>query len=184
MTEVLVRIAWRTALAVAIVWLVWRLVGPTAMVGALPLFGVMLARPLIDLASALRHQVRAAVWRPVEGRHFNYRGTPVQVLEGDDHHRWVRAADVRTLVGHTASAGALALTYPEGWRRLGRPAEPHLRDDALLAHLAKQNAPAARRFRRWVEREIAFPAQRQRERLGVRVPAAAPAPAPTSPPQA
>ena len=90
------------------------------------------------------------------------------MLEDDDHRRWVRAADVRKVVGLTASYGALALSYPNGWRSLGKPAEPHFSDEALIAHLAKQGAPEALRFRHWAEREIAFPAQRLRERLGIR----------------
>ena len=152
----------------AVSWLLWRFMGPAVAVVSAPLYGIALARPLLDLASELRHATRAAVWRPLEGRHFVYRGTPVQVLEDDDHRRWVRAADVRSVIGHTASNGALALTYPNGWRTMGQPAEPHFSDEALIAHLAKQSAPEALRFRHWAEREIAFPAQRRRERLGIR----------------
>lgn len=168
MSAVLLRIAWRLALCAGVSWLAVRAGGMGAFLGTLPLFGVALARPLIDLASELRHATRAAVWRRLEGRHFVYRGTPVQVLEDDDHQRWVRAADVRAIVGHTASNGALALSYPSGWRMLGRPAEPHFSDEALIAHLKKESTPEALRFRHWAEREIAFPAQRLRERLGVR----------------
>ncbi|MBC8057925.1 MAG: hypothetical protein H7Y61_15240 [Rhizobiales bacterium] len=168
MIDVLRRIAWRLALCAGISWLAWRLGGMESMITSLALLGLALARPLIDLASELRHGMRAVVWRKLEGRHFVYRGTPVQVLEDDDHRRWVRAADVRRIIGHTASNGALALTYPSGWRTMGRPAEPHFSDEALIAHLMKESTPEALRFRHWAEREIAFPAKRLRERLGIR----------------
>ena len=164
----LLRLAIRLSLCAAVSWVVWRYFGLAAAVASAPLYGIALARPLIDLASDLRQATRAAVWRPLEGRHFVYRGAPVQVLEDDDHRRWVRAADVRRVVGHTATNGALALTYPGGWRRMGKPAEPHFSDEALIAHLMKQGTPEALRFRHWVEREIAFPAQRLRKRLGIR----------------
>ena len=168
MGKVLIRIALRLLLCVAVGWTLWRYFGPAVAVSSAPLFGIALARPLLDLASELRHATRAAMWRPVEGAYFVYRGTPVQVLEDDDHQRWVRAADVRAIVGHTASHGALALSYPHGWRTLGQPPEPHFSDAALIAHLAKETGPEALRFRHWVEREIAFPAKRLRERLGIR----------------
>ncbi len=171
MIGILIRIALRLSLCAAVWWVLWRHFGPAVAVASTPLFGIALARPLLDLASELRHVTRAAVWRPLEGRHFVYRGTPVQVLEDDDHRRWVRAADVRAIVGYTASNGALALTYPSGWCTLGQPAEPHFSDEALIAHLSKESAPEALRFRHWAEREIAFPAQRLRERLGIRPPA-------------
>jgi hypothetical protein len=71
------------------------------------------------------------------------------------------------IVGYTASDNALALIYPNGWRHIGRPAQAHFSDDALLAHLGKERSPQALRFRHWVEREIAFPAQRLRRHAGV-----------------
>lgn len=168
MSSILLRVTIRLLLCAAASWVLWRYFGAAVAVTSAPLYGIALARPLIDLASELRHAMRAAVWRPLEGRHFVYRGTPVQVLEDDDHRRWVRAADVRAIVGHTATNGALALTYPSGWRTIGKPAEPHFSDEALIAHLTKESAPEALRFRHWAEREIAFPAQRLRERLGIR----------------
>lgn len=168
MSEALHRIALRLLLCAACSWLVWHIGGLGAMVGTAPLYGLLLARPLIDLASALRHQSRALLWRSVEGRHFEFRGLAVQVLEDDERRRWIRAADVRRIVGHTASEGALALSYPTGWRMLGKPAQAHFSEDALLTHLSKETSADSLRFRQWVEREIAFPARRQRERLGIR----------------
>ena len=168
MSIILPRVAIRLLLCAGVSWVLWRYLGLAVAIASAPLYGIALARPLIDLTSDLRHAARAAVWRPLEGRHFVYRGTPVQVLEDDDCRRWVRAADVRAVVGHTATNSALALTYPSGWRTMGKPAEPHFSDETLIAHLAKQGAPEALRFRHWVEREIAFPAQRLRERLGIR----------------
>jgi hypothetical protein len=160
----LVRIAWRLALCGVVSWFVWRVGGLVPMVATAPLYGVLLARPLLDLVSDLRHQTRVLVWRPLEGRHYVYRGTPVQVLEDDAQVRWVRATDVRAIVGFTASDGALALTYPDGWRVLGKPPQPHFSDEALLVHLRKENSAEARRFMHWAERTITFPARRLRER--------------------
>ncbi len=134
------------------------------MVCTAPLYGVLLAKPLLDLMSEMRHQTRVLVWRPLEGRHYVYRGMPVQVIEDDAHVRWVRAADVRGIIGFTASDGALALTYPAGWRQLGEPAQWHFSDEALLTHLRKENSAEAGRFVHWVERTIAFPARRLRAR--------------------
>jgi hypothetical protein len=131
-------------------------------------FAIVIAKPLLDVAGELRHAYRRAHWRHEEGRHFVYRGQPVRVVVDADHRRWIRLADVRAITGFSASEGALKLTYPNGCRRFGRPAEPHLSDEALLAHLEKDRSPVATKLRLWVEREIAFPARRQRERHGIR----------------
>ena len=171
MTRILATITLRLAVCVAISWAVWRWFGLSSMVPTLALFGILLARPLLDLAGALRDGMKQAQLAAVEGRHYAFRGRAVQVLDDADRRRWVRLADVRAVVGFTASDGALAITYPDGVRRLGRPAEPHVGEEALLAHLLKERSPEAARLRRWVEREVVFPAQRERERLGVGVPA-------------
>jgi hypothetical protein len=172
-TRILATIALRLAVCVAISWAAWRWLGPGSMVSTLVLFGILLARPLIELAGALRDGMKQVQLAAVEGRHYAFRGRAVQVLDDADRRRWVRLADVRAIVGFTASDGALAIAYPDGVRRLGRPAEPHVSEEALLAHLLKERAPEAVRLRLWVEREIVFPARRERERLGIRSPAAA-----------
>jgi hypothetical protein len=168
MIGIVATIVVRLAGCTLISWLVWRKFGLAGMMPTLPLFGIALARPLLDFASAVGQWMRRAHWRDVNGRHYAYRGRPVRVVEDDEHGRWVRLADVRAIVGFTASDGALAVSYPEGVRRIGRPPEPHLRDEALLAHLDKERSPEALRLRHWVERTIVFPSRRQRERLGIR----------------
>ena len=168
MIGILATIVVRLAGCTLICWLVWRTFGLVAMLPTLPLFGIALARPLLDLASALGHQMRRAHWRDVNGRHYAYRGRPVRVVEDDERGRWVRLADVRAIVGFTASDGALAVSYPDAVLRIGSPPAPHVRDEALLAHLGKERSPEALRLRHWVERTIVFPSRRERERLGIR----------------
>jgi len=169
MAGALAQIVLRCAACAALAWLAWRMFGPIVALLSVPLLGVLLARPLLDLVGELRHQTRALVWRPLEGRHFVFHGVPIQVIQDADHRRWIRAADVRAVVGFTASDGALALTYPNGWQLLGKPPQPHFSDDALVEHLAKEGTARALKFRHWAEREIVFAARRERERLGIRV---------------
>ena len=169
MIEIARTIAVRLALCAAATFAVWKLGFDTGILFMASLFGVALAKPLLDLAGELRHQWRRAHWHAEEGRHHAFRGNPLQVLTDTDRQRWVRLADVRRIVGVTASDGALQLTYPNGFRRVGKAAEPHLSDEALLAHLVNESSPVAVKFRPWVEREIVFPARRERDRLGIRL---------------
>ena len=159
----------RLAICLLLTWLVWRAFGPPGLPLVLASCGLALARPLLDLVGAIRHELRRANWRELEGRHFVFKSLPVRVVEDEDRQRWIRVADVRRIVGFTASDGALQVTYPAGWKVTGRPPEPYLSDEALLAHLTKERSPRAARFRQWVEREIVFPARRQRKHLGIRL---------------
>ena len=162
----LASLAWRVAGCAVATALAWRGLGATGLVYAAPLLAVAFARPLIELAAALHRTFRHAAWRDVEGRHYAYRGRPMRVVTDADGYRWLRLADLRAVVGFTASDGALALAYPDDWRRVG--GEPYLGEEALLAHLAKERSPEALRLRRWASRDVVLPARRARERLGVR----------------
>ena len=170
MTAVLTTIAVRLVLCGLVSYAAWRFGGLTSAVGTIVLYAIALPKPLIDFASEVRHLVRRAHWRDREGRHYAYHGMPLTVHEDVDHRRWIALAGVRAIVGFTASDATLQVTYPERWQVLGRPAAPCLRDDALIVHLMTERSPAALKFRHWVEREIAFPARRERERLGIRSP--------------
>jgi len=165
---ILATIAWRSAGCAVLFWWIWRTFGLATAMPVAALFGIALARPLIDFAEAVARLMHHAHWRDVEGRHYAYRGREVAVVEDIDRHRWVRLADVRAIVGFTASDGALAVSYPEAVKQFGRPPVAYVRDDALLGHLAKERSDEAARLRGWIEREIAFPARRERERLGIR----------------
>lgn len=170
MSSTLVTLALRLAIAAALAGGAWWLEGASFLfVFALALSGPLLARPLLDLAGDLRRQMRTAVWAPKEGQHFVFRGTPVTVREDVDHRRWIRVADLRRLVGFTASDGALALSYPQHWDVDGRGGG-WLDAEAAIVHLNRDAGAPALRLAQWIEREVAFPARRQRERLGIRVP--------------
>ena len=142
--------------------------GPFGIVVTSPLLAAAIARPVLTLLANLRHRAREHTWLPVHGQHYVYKGVTVNVLEDDDHCRWVSLVDVRKVVGLTASERALAVAYPGRFQQAGR-GSPCLRDDALIEHLGKENNPAALRMRTWVERNVAFPGRRLRASRGIRV---------------
>lgn len=169
MNDTLRRLALRASLCAALSGLAWWHSGASPiLVLAIASAGPLLAGPLIELAGDLRRQMRRAVWGPLEGRHFAYRGSAVQVREDVEHRRWIRVADLRRIVGFTASDGALALTYRAQWQVDPADGSAWLEADAALVHLRREPGAAARRFARWIEQEVAWPARRQRERLGIR----------------
>jgi hypothetical protein len=128
---------------------------------------VVLAPAIVAAASDLRHGLRRATLRDVQGRYYAFHGRPLQVLEDDDHRRWVRVGDLRAIVGFTATDGALALAYPSGFRRIGEAG--FVSDEALLIHLSREPGSAALKLRHWAEREITHPARQVRARLGIRI---------------
>jgi hypothetical protein len=145
----------------------WRM-GAFAMVITSPLLAAAIARPVMNLMGNTHYGLRSHVWLPVHGKHYVFKGVTVHVTEDEDHCRWLALADVRKCVGVTAGESALSTTYPGRVRRMGKPEQTFLRDDAVVEHLAKESNPAALRMRTWVDRTVVFPGRRIRQSLGVR----------------
>lgn len=132
-----------------------------------PLY-VLVCLPLIRRTlSALIYRLRHAAFDAVPGCFYDYHGIPIRVIEDFEHARWVPAAILRKTAGVTVSDQLLAQCYPTGWQHFDK--RGHLRDDALMAYLATASSTEAVKFKNWVQRNIAYPAQKTRERLGIRL---------------
>lgn len=138
--------------------------GKYMLVFTAPAYGAAIARPVINLIANFRHTVRARVWLPVHGTHYVFKDTTIHVLEDEDNWRWLPLADVEQVLGRKLNARLLAVTYPDRLLLAGKPARMHMRDEALIEHLSKLSDPNALRFRTWLDRNIALPARRIRQR--------------------
>jgi len=164
---------WRTAalivlLTVALATLHW--MG----VGLLLLFGLGVAVALVALATpwlgvrlldGVLTRLREWRWRDEEGRHHAFEGVSLEVEE-DGRHVWIAGAGLRTLLRLRDSDDVLAARHAGRWRR-----DDHrrlwLRADAvvdLLATMPGRADPRTVRLRRYIERELLYPAARRRER--------------------
>lgn len=133
------------------------------------LFATVLGRNVAELIVEARTGVRHIRFREVNGAFYSFQGISINVIEDDDYCQWVAADVVRKIVGTGASDRMLALAYPDGWCEMGKPAKGHLRDDALLMYLAKEQSLRGVKFRVWVERNISYQAKKQRQRFGIRI---------------
>jgi hypothetical protein len=158
----LLQVALRGTACALLGWGLWWWWGEWAMVLAIPLAGVLLAAPLLDLASDLKHGVKAQALRAIEGRHVEYRGRPLDVLEDDAGHRWIATDGLRRIVPGLPSDAGLARLAPTGLAAARRGAPARLETEALLEILARATDADTHRFVRWVEREVALPARRAR----------------------
>jgi hypothetical protein len=145
-------------------WLAGSVFGKVMLLFVIWGYGAAISRPLINLVANFRHTVRAVVWLPVHGTHYVFKDTTIHVLEDDDNWRWLPLADVELVLGRKLNARVLAITYPQCLEKGGKPVRMHMRDDALIEHLSKLSDPMALRFRTWVERSVALPARRVRQR--------------------
>lgn len=147
-------------------WYLWDLKG--LLITTL-LFATVLGRNVAEWIVDARRGIRHVRFHEVNGSYYSFQGITVHVVEDDDYCQWVPADDVRKIVGSGASDRMLSLAYPDGWCEMGKPPKGHLRDDALLMYLAKEQSLRGIKFRVWVERNIAHQANKQRQRFGIRL---------------
>jgi hypothetical protein len=149
-----------------------RLLGPVVWPLLAVVIGIAFSRILIDVFAELGWGLRRLQLEPLAGTHYKFQNFTVHVIEDDDHCRWVATQEVRKIVGQLVSDQLLAQMFPSGYQRLGKAQNGYLRDDALIAHLAQATTPQAIKFKNWVERNIAFPARKIRQRKMIVVPVA------------
>ncbi|MEO7150175.1 MAG: hypothetical protein ABIX46_00455 [Burkholderiaceae bacterium] len=168
--SLLLTLALRFAGCSAVAWLAWRWLGAAGLVYSGALFGLALARPLVEAAGAWWRTTRRWAYGDLDGRHYAHRGTPIDVVEDTDHVRWLRTDDVRRVIGGLPGDPALARLYPDGVRRdpprraALATGSARISAEALADYLRKSTAPASLRFARWLERDVAHAARRLRER--------------------
>ncbi len=109
--------------------------------------------------------VRALVWRNEQGRHHSFGGQPMHI-DDDGRHVWIVGADLQRALGTSDREDVLAARVPGRWRRDDRGALM-LRVDAGVHYLATAPGrmdPRTVRLRRYLEREVLFPAAERRRR--------------------
>ena len=125
----------------------------------MPLWGVRLIDSLIGF-------LRGLYWKQEEGRFHAFGGVELQI-EDDGRHVWMGGRGLLRVLGRTDSDEVLAARLSGSWRYDAK-GQLMLRVDAVtqwLAQAPERNEPRVLRLRRYLEREILFPAQ-QRHRLG------------------
>ena len=166
----LLTIAIRLAACSGVAWLAWRWHGASGLVFSAPLFGVALAKPIVDAISAWLRVTRRLAYCDLEGRHYVHRGAPVDIVEDAEHVRWLRTADVRRIIDALPDDAVLARLYPTGVRAEAAaraalaPPGARISAEALADYLRKSTQPRSLRFARWLERDVAYGARRLRER--------------------
>jgi hypothetical protein len=143
-------------------------IGLPLLLGIVVFFGaVALVTPWIGvrLLDDLLHGARSLAWRREQGRHHSFGGQPLRI-DDDGRQVWIAGADLQRVLGTNDREDVLAARVPGRWRR-GDDGALLLRVDAVVQHLSTAPGrmdPRTVRLRRYLEREVIFPAAQRRRR--------------------
>ena len=130
---------------------------------------VVFGLPLLS-ARGLSHLLylrRQAHWKPVEGKYYSF-GNVGLAIEDDGRHVWVAAADLQRALRTTDADDVIAARHAGRWRRDPR-GRLQLRVDTVVQVLSTAPGrmdPHTIHLRRYLEREVLFPAAQKRQRRG------------------
>jgi hypothetical protein len=148
----------------ALLALVWKLgVGLPILALTLALLAAGGPWLVARLLGALMRRWRAVFWRREEGVHHAFGGIALHIVD-DGTFVWIAGSDVQRVLHTRDAEDVLAARHAGCWQRDERGALL-LRVDAVVTHLAAAPSrmdPRTVRLRRYLERDVLFPAQMRR----------------------
>ncbi len=139
-------------------WLLIAAVGVGLGVLLLGYYGHQLLDAFADLQRRLR-------WRDEEGSFVAFAGVRLRV-DDDGLHTWIAGADLQRVLGTRDAQDVLAARHAGQWR-LDDQAALWLRADSVVQRLNTMPGradPRVQRLRRFIERDIIYPAGQRRRR--------------------
>ena len=111
---------------------------------------------------------RSRFWAREQGHFHSFGGVPLDVQD-DGRHVWLGAHGLQTALGRQEPEAALAARHAGRWRRSGPDKLLQLRADAVVTWLNTmpgRDEPRVQRLRRYIERDVLYPAAERRRRNG------------------
>ncbi len=109
--------------------------------------------------------VRGLYWARDMGHFHSFGGVPLHV-EDDGRYVWLDGPGLLRVLGRREAEDVLAARLTGNWRR-NEKGQLMLRVDAVidyLGHMPERTEPRVQKFRRYLEREVLFPAAERRRR--------------------
>ena len=145
-----------------VTWLLWRFIGPYAMIAFVmlsPLIGVALAKPLIELSHEGMSWLSQQPLERWEGNYYEFASAQIRIFEHEGD-LWFVAADVIKATGIAANADSLLAVYSSGCTTLERLT--CLTMPTLEKYLLANPSPESGRLLLWARREVIGPWEKKK----------------------
>ena len=107
------------------------------------------------------------MYADVEGRYFEYKGNPIDIVEGIGSERWLSLPNVRKTLTELPRYATLNRLYPKATRLDGKLSAEFIESLAIVDFLKKSQDQRSIRFLRWLQREVIFPAEKREASHGL-----------------
>ncbi len=125
---------------------------------------VYVPRWIIALSERAHQGLHTQVWKGVEGQHHAFAGVSFTMAD-DGRFMWMHADALKRVLARPEADDVLAARISGKWK-LDERGALWLRVDAVVEHLSTfpgRMDPRVQKLRRWLERDVLFPADRRHE---------------------
>jgi hypothetical protein len=126
---------------------------------------VFVPRWIIGLGERAHQGLHTQVWKGVEGQHHAFAGVSFTMAD-DGRHMWMHADALKRVLARPEADDVLAARISGKWK-LDERQQLWLRVDAVVEHLSTfpgRMDPRVQKLRRWLERDVLFPAERRHDK--------------------
>jgi hypothetical protein len=160
-------LGWRIAVGAVGTWFLVSRQGVFGLVWAAPLWGVLLARPIVESVSVLARGIKASALDTRGARLYTFRSHDIRVFF-EDRRPWIVEPDLLAVLGLEPDPERTRRYDATEFDRIGSTGLKGFSEAGVLRVLAGSRHPDVIKLRLWLEREIFAPARRRRERDIVR----------------
>lgn len=127
----------------------------------------LIGKPIFDAVAWMFRKLRELAYADVEGRYYQYKTNPIDIVEGPGAERWLSLRNVRRSIKELPEFGTLKRLCPDGVRRESGQHPERIEARSLEALLVKAQNFQTRRFLQWLQRVVIYPADKN-ESVGER----------------
>ena len=158
-------LALRLVICIGVTYLGVVVLGLTGFAITAPIWGVMLAKPILEFFPALERMIHRHALQQWEGKYYKYGPTHLRVyFDGDD--AWFNAKDVLSVFDKTLGSWLDTRFTPEEYGTIPDRNDKGFSSAGVVKLTQISDHPEAPKFRLWFERAVVFTLNCKKEMRG------------------
>jgi hypothetical protein len=166
--KAILSVALRIALAAAFTsFAYWKMGGLIPAVLSAPIWGVLLAKPILEALAGYYRWAKKQPYIPWQGRYYEFENIHIRVVEDDFGHLWFCDKDVLKVLGQSVSKTYQVAYAESDYRAIPGERFKGFSENAVILVVSRIRHPSAGKFKFWLEREVLAPHHKKREKAGL-----------------
>ena len=158
----MLNLAMRLVIGVGVTWAAVMLLGLIGFAITAPIWGALLAKPIVEFFPALQRSGHRRALQEWEGRYYKYEGTHLRAyFDGED--AWFDAKDVLSVLDKTPGAWLDTRFTPEEYGVNPGRSDKCFSPAGVIKLTQISEHPEAPKFRLWFERTVVLYLKRKKE---------------------